>query len=103
MQVSKYLRQGPEHYAHWCPGCNEVHQLPYPNKGWSFNGDVNAPTFSPSFKIETPRPAGVYVCHYVLTAGVLTFLPDCSHALRGPVPLPELPEWLRDPCDWSDG
>ena len=36
-------------------------------------------------------------CHYILTDGVLNFCGDCTHALRGQsVPLPELPEWMRD-------
>ena len=37
------------------------------------------------------------VCHYFLRAGVIEYLGDCTHSMRGlKVPLPELPPELRD-------
>ena len=99
-QVSPYLRRVANGYTHYCPGCDEAHILP---DGWEFNGDVNKPTFSPSFKHEggrfrrTTGESELFVCHYVLTDGILNYCPDSSHTLRGPVPLPELPDWMRDP------
>lgn len=36
------------------------------------------------------------LCHYILTAGVINFLPDSTeHALRGAVPLPPFPANYR--------
>jgi hypothetical protein len=70
-------------YAHWCPACEEMHAFavdkPFSNGAkWTFDGNLDAPTFSPSMLIRTgPRPmvplgrpdAGkVDVCHYFLTA-----------------------------------
>jgi len=97
---------------HWCPGCEEIHILP---DRWSFDGNLESPTFQPSFKHddvqrvfadgkwtgEWKRDANGntirYVCHYVLTAGVLNFCGDCTHALVGKsVPLPKLPGGLTD-------
>ena len=101
MQVSRFLRLGSGGYVCWCPACEEPHQLPFPNRGWAFDGNVDCPTFSPSFKITDGRGA---ICHFTLKAAVLMFTADCTHAFAGRVvPLPELPEHLRDPCDWSDG
>jgi hypothetical protein len=112
-QVSVTLRRITGGYAHWCPGCEEVHKLP---DSWRFDGNLEKPTFTPSFKHEGIQRVFVngewtgewkrdakgntipYICHYILTAGVLNFCGDCSHALVGKsVPLPELPEHLIDP------
>jgi hypothetical protein len=89
-----------------------MHRLP---DSWTFNGNVEKPTFTPSFKhsgIKTVQVDGKwtgewhrdaqgkpldFVCHYILTDGVLHFCGDCSHAMAGQqVPLPELPSWLSD-------
>jgi hypothetical protein len=111
-QVSSKLRRYEGGYLHWCPGCEESHPLP---DGWKFNGNLEAPSFQPSFKHEGwqrvfedgkwtgewKRDAAgntvPYVCHYILTDGVLNFCGDCTHPLVGQaVPLPDLPEWLTD-------
>src|SRR5579864_5206732 len=111
-QVSNVLRRLESGYAHWCPGCEEMHKLP---DGWFFDGNLEKPTFKPSFKHEGVRSIYVngvwtgewvkdtngkaipFVCHYILTAGVLNFCADCSHTLRmTSVPLPALPDGLRD-------
>jgi hypothetical protein len=90
-----------------------MHILP---DGWSFNGNVDCPTFTPSFKHEgiktikdeNGRWTGEWeydvngkpirdVCHYILTNGVLNYCADCTHDLSGKsVSLPELPEFYRD-------
>ena len=89
-----------------------MHPLP---DSWTFDGNLDVPTFSPSFKHEGVQRVFVdgkwtgewkrdetgntipYVCHYVLTAGILNFCGDCSHALAGKhVPLPQLPQGLTD-------
>jgi hypothetical protein len=111
-QVSAKLRRGVGRFFHWCPACNELHQLP---DGWAFNGDLNAPTFTPSFKHSGMQAVVVdgewtgefvrdaagapvpFVCHYILTAGVLNFCADCTHGMAGQaVPLPDLPAHARD-------
>lgn len=102
-QLSAKLRGSLEEPAHWCPGCDEMHVLPWKRGGWTFDGNLIAPTFTPSFKHSGRHfcPDGVtpveYVCHYILTAGVLNFCSDCTHALAGQsVPLPDLPSELCD-------
>ncbi len=111
-QVSAKLRRVAGGYAHWCPGCEEMHILP---DGWCFNEDLTRPTFRPSFKHSGLRtvyengkwtgewvrdPAGnpvSRICHYNLTDGQIHFVSDCTHALVGhTVPLPDLPEGARD-------
>lgn len=105
-QVSKYLRNASDgSYLCWCPACQEPHVLP--SKGWTFDGNVERPTFTPSFKIwwtdHAVQPPQARVCHFTLTNGILNFSDDSTHTMRGAVALPELPPHLQDPCDWSDG
>jgi thiol-disulfide isomerase/thioredoxin len=111
-QASPFLRRTTRGFAHWCPGCEEMHVI---FDRWQFNGDVNRPTFTPSVKItglkavvKDGKWTGEYVrgadgkplpycCHYFLTAGQLHFCPDSLHALFGKtVPLPELPDFAKD-------
>lgn len=111
-QVSSRLRRVTGAFIHWCPGCGEMHRLP---DGWKFDGNLETPTFSPSFKhegVQTVKVSGKwtgewvrdasgkpapFVCHYILTAGILNFCADSTHSLAGKaVPLPQLPEGLAD-------
>jgi len=71
-----------------------MHPLP---DSWQFNGDLENPTFSPSFKHSWGSLNKV--CHYILTAGQLNYCSDSTHALAGKtVPLPSLPEEFQDQC-----
>lgn len=91
VRVSPKLRQAQDGYIHYCPGCELAHRLP---DGWAFNGNVAEPTFTPSFKHSCGSGR---VCHYHLTAGVMDFCTDSTHALAGKkVPLPDLPEHMRE-------
>lgn len=111
-QVSRKLRRVDRGFAHWCPGCEEVHILP---DGWTFDGNLESPTFRPSFKhtgLKIVKLNGKWtgewehdaqgntipaICHYLVTGGQLQFCADCTHALAGKtVPLPLLPEGLTD-------
>jgi hypothetical protein len=108
-KVSAVLRLTDRGYAHWCPDCGEMHTI---FENWSFDGNVDAPTFNPSIKISAKLTikdargkwtgewardaAGKAIdscCHYHLWGGMLHFCSDSTHALAGrTVPLPELPE-----------
>lgn len=111
-QVSSVLRRYQSGYLHWCPACEEMHGLP---DTWKFDGNLECPTFTPSFKHEGCQIEKVngkwtgewirgadgkplrWVCHYVLTSGQLHFCDDCTHSMAGKaVPLPKLPEFYTD-------
>lgn len=112
-QVSKVLRRAESGYTHWCPACLEMHPLP---DSWDFNGDVDCPTFTPSFKHEgvvTEKDENgnwtgewvrdsdgnpiKFICHYILTDGILNFCGDCSHDMKNlSVPMVELPAFYKD-------
>jgi Family of unknown function (DUF6527) len=92
-------------YIYWCPGCDDAHHVwtrnarPGGRPVWSFDGNLNKPTFSPSVRHFCPAriEAGKQIpertfCHYFVTAGEIRYCGDCKHALNGQtVPLPDLP------------
>lgn len=99
-----------------CPGCEQLHVVyvkPFePARPiWGFNGDGDAPTFTPSILLNSNRwtpevtPENFrrwqkepwtqtkvpYICHSFITAGRIQFLSDCTHKLAGQtVDLPDL-------------
>lgn len=104
--------------TYWCQGCEEAHSV---NSGWAYNGNPEAPTFSPSVLVTSghytsswtaekpcwctynrdnpkrPAPFKCHRCHTFINDGMVQFLGDCSHALAGQtLPLPDLPESMQD-------
>ena len=91
--VSKKLFGNAAGYWHFCPACERLHPLP---EGWEFDGDVDSPTFTPSFRHSWGKEGGP-CCHYILTSGILNFCGDCTHDMAGlAVPLPDLPQHSID-------
>lgn len=102
-----------------CPGCGEVHAIAVapaangaPRPVWGFNGNGDAPTFTPSVlsraghfsdgdtkecwctyeaRFGRPSPFKCVVCHSFVTDGMIQFLGDCTHALAGQTVA--LPDW----------
>lgn len=103
--VYEYERRhlGPVAYAFVCPGCDIYHQFHVrkatrpaeDNPVWTFDGDVERPTFSPSLLVrwdEGPEHER-RVCHSFVRDGRIQFLGDCTHDLAGQtVDLPDIPE-----------
>lgn len=90
------LKAEPTTYVFMCPGCNDPHQIPTkPPRGWTFNGDMVAPTFSPSILVtwNDGENRVKHVCHSYVRAGKIQFLSDCTHKLAGQtVELADVPE-----------
>jgi hypothetical protein len=119
-QISTKLRRatssdGVLRLLYWCQGCEDTHQVrvrPAGSPSWDWDGNVEAPTFSPSV-LST---SGHYVpgfregqgcwcaatdgddwpkcvrCHTFIRGGMVEFLSDCTHALAGQtLPLPDWP------------
>jgi hypothetical protein len=77
MAVCK-LMFGDRIYFH-CPGCGREHCVKVPN--WTFNGDYERPTFSPSVLYNPDVVA--HRCHFFVRDGQIEYLEDCHHRLRG--------------------
>lgn len=93
--------------AFHCPGCAHAHTID--TNVWTWNGDLERPTFSPSILVrgnQWPRdeypeyfkpahanvpPGADTVCHSFVTDGQIQFLGDCTHALAGQTV--DLPDW----------
>lgn len=106
------LLRGPiEEPAMWCPGCKGTHVLPWKRGGWTFKGDTERPTFAPSFRItgvmdpdfqkcDASEKGKAFVCHFVLTDGILNFCADSTHELAGKsIPLPRIPDEVNESWD----
>ena len=90
---------GMEIYLHWCPGCKSGHVYHVGNSSgptWSFNGNFEQPSFTPSMRRFTPAHDGEPEqtdCHYFVTAGKILYCSDSRHSLSGQtVDLPPIPE-----------
>lgn len=107
-------------FAYWCQGCEEMHVV---SSGWAFDGNLEAPTFSPSVLTtsghyvpgwqgpscwctyntehpDSPAPFKCERCHTFIKGGMVQFLGDCTHALAGQtLPLPDLPSQATDVAD----
>lgn len=101
----------------WCPGCDGAHQVAVgegPGPRWGYNGNPDAPTFTPSVLVRSghyvpgeegkacwctynranpdrPAPFECSVCHSFVTDGRIQFLGDCTHRLAGQTV--DLPDW----------
>ena len=96
--------------AFFCPACKDWHAID--RKRWTFNGDVDKPTFNPSVlhtsghympghqgdcwcdynKKHPDNPSDFTCgrCHSFVTDGKIQFLSDCTHELAGQIV--ELPD-----------
>jgi hypothetical protein len=118
-RLSAKLRSVEGGIGFWCPGCDESHVVMTGPGGWQWDGNVDAPTISPSVLVtsghylsthklgdscwctynekqaaggEKPSPFKCERCHSFVRAGQIQFLGDCTHALNGKtVPLPDWP------------
>ena len=92
-------KDGRATYLHWCPGCGHGHTYQVPR--WSFDGDAQDPSFTPSMRIFVPAGANddgdtwpeETLCHYFVTNGKILYCSDSKHGLSGQtVDLPPIPE-----------
>jgi hypothetical protein len=104
-----YRKDGKSHkvtyHRYWCPGCDALHSIAVrpgsqPNgASWGFTGTLEKPTYTPSQLSEwNGVKDGKTIkqrCHTFIREGMIQFLNDCTHALKGQtVPLPPLPDWV---------
>ena len=78
-------------YLHWCPGCEQIHiiNVEKPNRQnaqWTFDGNLESPTFSPS--VNHPG-----YCHYFIRNGNIEFCSDSKHQFSGKtIKMPDFPK-----------
>ena len=73
-------------YLVYCLGCKSHHVF---DDRWTFNGNYEKPTFTPSMLVNKDRPESR--CHSFVIDGKMQFLSDCFHSLAGQtVDLPDI-------------
>lgn len=73
-----------------CPGCGTGHTI---NHTWDFDGNYEAPTFSPSvLTFGSPWQTDVPRCHSFIRGGRIEYLTDCTHEQAGHTI--DLPDWV---------
>ncbi len=88
-QPSRLRLARPGVLSMWCPGCMKAHELDvhglnHDGKVIGWDGDHHMPTIAESVRVPG--------CEFVLRAGTLYFMSNCSHALAGKTaPLPHFP------------
>lgn len=90
---------GSGNYLHYCPGCEGLHMINTGSRNqnnalWSFNGNFEVPTFTPSVDVNKNFPESR--CHYSIIEGKIIFTTECYHKLAGQtIDIPEIPDdWL---------
>lgn len=109
MAKARFYGENKDYLAFYCAGCKHTHAINInPANGepcWTFNGDMEKPTISPSVLNRTghhvtgqPQPPNCRhcndpdfidktppctICHIFVTDGKIQFLNDCTHILAG--------------------
>ena len=101
--MAKVLKGEDETYRFYCPGCGHDHVyftgIDSPkNQKWSFNGNVDNPTFTPSLlnrwgkeavptfeEPDLPAPENGWSgrCHLFVKDGKIIYCGDSTHHLKG--------------------
>jgi len=85
----------------FCSGCKLPHSL---NVGagsgprWGYNGNAEAPTFTPSVLSRYRMGSRETVCHSFVTDGRIQYLSDSTHPLAGQTV--DLPDWEAAWNNW---
>ena len=83
--VGEVVSEDGTRWWFFCPGCKTHHAFTTfpdnPGRGWTFNGDRKKPTFTPSLLCNQSEPARR--CHCYVRDGMIQFLGDCFHELKG--------------------
>ena len=60
-----------------CPACDDLHGL---DERFTWNGDTEKPTFTPSLRVTRTIKGIQSLCHSIITAGEIHYQPDSTHA-----------------------
>lgn len=86
-------------WVFFCPACGYGHSF---DDRWTFNGDVEKPTFSPSLLVygspehvyEGKSYKGTPQCHSFVVDGYMQYQGDCGHAMNGQtIEIPDYDDW----------
>lgn len=88
MKPPKTLARYKQFMSMFCPACDDAHTVSVGPNGWTWNGNIEKPTFAPSIKVTDHESK---ICHSFVRNGQWIYLQDCDHEMAGEtVDLPEL-------------
>lgn len=110
--MAKFYKFDENKFVWECPACECLHHIQTDkseNPCWDFNGDLDAPTVSPSVRVggtipitdeehkkimsgEPFEPKSL-VCHFFIRNGQIEFCSDSTHKLAGKTV--EIPDWNK--------
>ena len=79
MKIQK-VENAHDRWMFYCQACECAH---YISSSWTFNGDCERPTISPSIKVSGYNNDGKFICHFFIKKGRLEYCKDCTHKLAG--------------------
>lgn len=83
---TKNQRPGDPDFSFYCPGCECDHGVWTTNNSgpvWTYNNDIDKPTFRPSLLVTAPYAGVNHICHTFITDGKIEYLNDCTHSFAG--------------------
>lgn len=89
-------KDGSKSYSFTCPGCRRHHAIRVGNAegpSWTFDGNLDKPTFSPSILNRVLLTGGGHRdrCHFFIRDGRIEFCGESEHKLAGQtVDLPDI-------------
>ena len=93
-KIKALCKDGGELYGYqfYCPGCKGRHEI---NTTWSFDGNFESPTISPSIHVRwdgfVDEEKITKICHTFVRNGEIQYLGDCTHRLANTtVPMEEV-------------
>lgn len=90
-KISNYTDgEGNKGFHFHCPGCGHAHGVYVEGVNvpiWSYNGNLNSPTFEPSIlcTYEYGEQKEKRICHSFVRNGQIQYLDDCTHHLKGQI------------------
>lgn len=93
-RFNQYTPKDPEYLFH-CPACGFDHwfKTTKPKPTWTFDGDMQEPTVTPSILTNANRK-----CHLFVNRGMIEYCADSEHELAGKtVPMPDWETWEPPP------
>jgi hypothetical protein len=80
--MNKILKTNDDYFMFYCAGCEMHHAF---NSTWTFNGDLENPTISPSLLVRWTHGEAheKRVCHSFIRDGKIEYLSDCTHEFAG--------------------
>lgn len=85
--LDRCKQESPEdaEFIFWCPGCKVAHwfKTTGDHPRWTFDGNMECPTVSPSILVRYGDQPGDKICHLFIEGGQIKYQGDSTHEFSG--------------------